>query len=633
MAKTFTGGALIAYGPTLPPAGSTPDGALFYKTDSVSGGSQGLYMYGFIRDNNAGVLGPQVTQGWFQTVAPDLFVQKGGDVMTGSLTVPGVLKVTQTSGAQRILIGNQDSSGANNPVILEGANGAVTIGNGSNWTTGGTLGLGLSIAPDSGDSGLTWRGGQVWHSGNDGSGSTLDADLLDGQEGTYYRNLDNMNAGTLDVNRGGTGRTTTTTGGVAYGLSSTQYGFTAVGTSGYLLQSAGTGAPTWVNPTSLTVGTANFATSAGSATTATNATNATNASNVPWTGVTGKPVFWYDFGNAGSASPGPTTFPDNVLSGFDGYYTSDIGQYQVGMTISGSGSRRAQVAFNWNFEEGTPSGMRFRVNDDTGTTSAWGPFVTVWDQSNLTNLSQLTNGPGYLTNTTGDARYLRLTGGSLSGSLSVNGITLHQSNSLIQTTGSISALGNLVSTGGDVICQNGEITNQTGGITSGIIGSTGSIKVRLGSASRTGYIEYFAANGTRQGYMGYSASTGAQDAGTLNYVAGAHSFTGSITSTGNVTAFSDARLKTNVATIENAVDKVMQVRGVTYDRIDSAHGTRETGVIAQELEAVLPEAVVTNDEGIKSVAYGNVVGLLIEAIKEQQKQIEALKAALAKVVD
>ena len=96
---------------------------------------------------------------------------------------------------------------------------------------------------------------------------------------------------------------------------------------------------------------------------------------------------------------------------------------------------------------------------------------------------------------------------------------------------------------------------------------------------------------------------------------------GDITASGTVTANSDEKLKENVITIENALEKVLSLRGVEYDRIDS--GDHQIGVIAQEVEKVVP-AVVYGDE-IKSVAYGNLVGLLIEAIKEQQKEIEELK--------
>jgi len=102
---------------------------------------------------------------------------------------------------------------------------------------------------------------------------------------------------------------------------------------------------------------------------------------------------------------------------------------------------------------------------------------------------------------------------------------------------------------------------------------------------------------------------------------------GNLTVASNVTAYSDITLKDNIEVIPNALDKVCSVRGVTYDRIDQDNA-RQTGVIAQEIEQILPEAVQTNDDGIKSVAYGNMVGLLIEAIKEQQAQINELKEEL-----
>jgi len=97
-----------------------------------------------------------------------------------------------------------------------------------------------------------------------------------------------------------------------------------------------------------------------------------------------------------------------------------------------------------------------------------------------------------------------------------------------------------------------------------------------------------------------------------------------ITATGTVqgaevTATSDERLKSDIKTIDNALDKVMNMRGVSYIK----QAEKGVGVIAQEIEKVLPE-VVTDGE-YKSVAYGNIVGVLIEAIKEQQKQIDELK--------
>ncbi len=102
-------------------------------------------------------------------------------------------------------------------------------------------------------------------------------------------------------------------------------------------------------------------------------------------------------------------------------------------------------------------------------------------------------------------------------------------------------------------------------------------------------------------------------------VTGAITASTTITATGNITAFSDERLKTDVETIENALDKVMSMRGVTY----TMQAEKGTGVIAQEVEKVLPEVVVDNE--YKSVAYGNMVGVLIEAIKDLKKELDKHK--------
>ena len=103
---------------------------------------------------------------------------------------------------------------------------------------------------------------------------------------------------------------------------------------------------------------------------------------------------------------------------------------------------------------------------------------------------------------------------------------------------------------------------------------------------------------------------------------------GDITATGNVTAYSDARVKTNISTIDSPLEKVMKMRGVYYNRIDDSNikPIRCVGVIAQEVEEVLPEVVLTDtsENKNKSVAYGNIVALLIEGMKAQQSTIESL---------
>jgi len=102
----------------------------------------------------------------------------------------------------------------------------------------------------------------------------------------------------------------------------------------------------------------------------------------------------------------------------------------------------------------------------------------------------------------------------------------------------------------------------------------------------------------------------------------------SIYATDDITAFSDERVKGDVQRITGSLDRIEQIDGVTYVRIDGDKDNthRHAGVIAQQVEKVLPEVVHTdNKTGMKSVAYGNMNGLLIEAIKELNNKIKELQ--------
>jgi hypothetical protein len=91
-------------------------------------------------------------------------------------------------------------------------------------------------------------------------------------------------------------------------------------------------------------------------------------------------------------------------------------------------------------------------------------------------------------------------------------------------------------------------------------------------------------------------------------------------------ATSDQRTKTNIETISNALDIVKELRGVYFTRIGQTKQT--VGVIAQEVESVLPEVVHTDSEGLKSVSYGNMVGVLIEAVKTLSERLKKIESAL-----
>ena len=100
---------------------------------------------------------------------------------------------------------------------------------------------------------------------------------------------------------------------------------------------------------------------------------------------------------------------------------------------------------------------------------------------------------------------------------------------------------------------------------------------------------------------------------------------GTIRATSDVIAFSDRRVKENIVTIDNALEKVTKLRGVSYNRKDIKDKSTKVGVIAQEVLEVLPEVVTKDNDDKYSVAYGNMAGVFIEAIKDLKTEIDNLK--------
>jgi hypothetical protein len=106
---------------------------------------------------------------------------------------------------------------------------------------------------------------------------------------------------------------------------------------------------------------------------------------------------------------------------------------------------------------------------------------------------------------------------------------------------------------------------------------------------------------------------------------------GRIDATNDIVAFSssDIRFKENIKAIENPIEKIRKISGNTYDwkeenKIEHGYEGNDVGVIAQEIEAVLPQLVQTRENGYKAVKYDKLVALLIEGIKAQQNQIDSL---------
>jgi hypothetical protein len=136
--------------------------------------------------------------------------------------------------------------------------------------------------------------------------------------------------------------------------------------------------------------------------------------------------------------------------------------------------------------------------------------------------------------------------------------------------------------------------------------------------------------------MQRNVSNGTWNAGWVEYLnTGGRTFTGSLTMSGNITAYSDENLKTDwKQIIPNFVSELSKVKVGSYTRIDS--GERQAGVSAQDINRILPEVVLEDEDGYLSLAYGNAamvsavelakeLGILTEIIKEQQVQIDELK--------
>lgn len=126
--------------------------------------------------------------------------------------------------------------------------------------------------------------------------------------------------------------------------------------------------------------------------------------------------------------------------------------------------------------------------------------------------------------------------------------------------------------------------------------------------------------------IGVAAPTQPLDVSGNVKASGNAAITGSVTG-GSFLYSSDLRLKQNILPITGALNKVQNLNGVAFTW--RKNGIKDIGIVAQDVEKVLPEIVKTDANGMKSVEYGNLIAVLIEAVKEQQKQIEDLKQRLA----
>ena len=122
-------------------------------------------------------------------------------------------------------------------------------------------------------------------------------------------------------------------------------------------------------------------------------------------------------------------------------------------------------------------------------------------------------------------------------------------------------------------------------------------------------------------FVDHSGSLGVGYTSPVDVLPAKLTISGSVQATGAYNQISDERFKSNVTTIDNALNRITGSRGVSYEM----DGRTQVGVIAQEINNTVPEVVYEDREGWLSVSYGNLVGVLIEAVKELKAEIEELK--------
>jgi len=248
----------------------------------------------------------------------------------------------------------------------------------------------------------------------------------------------------------------------------------------------------------------------------------------------------------------------------------------------------------------------------TGDVTGTGTITDLANVSFATTIAA--NSVALGTDTTGDY-VASMTAGT---GITVGTATGEGSTPVITNTGVTS---NVAGTGISVSGGTGAVTITNSGVTSAVAGTgvsvsgaTGAVTFSIGQAVATSSNVQFNSLG-----IGMAASATA----------------GRIDATNDIVAFSssDIRFKENITPIENALDKISKISGNTYDwkaenKAEHGYEGNDVGVIAQEIEAVLPQLVQTRENGYKAVKYDKLVALLIEGIKEQQIQIEELKAQI-----
>jgi hypothetical protein len=468
------------------------------------------------------------------------------------------------------------------------------------------------------------RGNKIWSELNDGSGSGLDADLLDGVQGSSFLRSDanDSASGTLTLNGEVISSrsvhnyfriesSNTSEAMIRYNNSTSNLWYVGIrasisnglGTSDYHIYSSASGESVL------------GVTAAGTAMSKNQGTLWGSSNDGSGSGLDADTVDSLHGTDIVETSNGTSTdLNNNISARMFSFGTSTANRpqgYGQGLTIISSGKNHNNIN-NWatQIAFGTDeNSMYFRGKTNAGS---WNSWRTAWHTGN-------------------DGSGSGLDADTVDG---IQGSSFLRSNAADTFTGTLT-----------MGLQQALVANNYGRGVFGLYSATRYQHVwSMGTAYKTSddgtsygnmygltFTHTNIGTGANQAISGLSHQLQLRMNGTLHAAIGSGIWT-----SGNITAYSDIAVKTNLEVIPNALDKVCQLNGYTYDRtdyeVDPVTGempeTRQAGVVAQEVEKVLPE-VVSGEDGNKAVAYGNMVSILIEAIKELKTEVDDLKTQLA----
>jgi hypothetical protein len=342
----------------------------------------------------------------------------------------------------------------------------------------------------------------------------------------------------------------------------------------------------------------------GNASTATNATNAAFLRQTDGTGLL-TPVQSITTSGARGTDLAPNTYNHGIFSEFKnsslysaaGNYSGLITYANWTGTTASTGDPSYQFLFSPAGVNSTAAPtLRIRAGIDT----TWGAFSTILHSSNVSSFALPIGGGTVTGDIISTAAWDATTGG---GQLYLNGTT---GNRIDWNTNGVAAPA---------------FTTRSAGTKLVLFPGVGASSADYGIGIESGGIWFGTSTVAGNQFRWYGGTT----------VAATLTGAGTFTATADVCAYSDVRLKDNIEIISDPLTKVLKLRGVTFTRKDLNDNRTHMGVIAQEVEEVIPEVVITGDDGIKTVAYGNMVGLLIEAVKELTNQNKELVERVAQL--